>query len=77
MNVIKVFQEIRKIMYNFQEKRYTQHNILMTWRKFYDLKELVNESVQEYYKRFKFQVKVVKSVGGTFGPDDALILDAG
>ena len=62
-------------MFNFQEKRYTQHNILMTWRNFYDLKQLVNESVQEYYERFKLQVKVFESLGGTFGLDKALLLD--
>ena len=31
LDVIKLFKEIWKIMYNFQEKRYTQQNVLMTW----------------------------------------------
>ena len=50
LDVIKLFVEIRKIMFNFQEKRYTQHNVLMTWRKFYDLKQTAEDSVQEYYE---------------------------
>ena len=67
MDVILLLKEIRKIMYNYQDKRYVQHNMLMTWKKFYDLKQQPNELVQEYYKRFKLQVKVVESVGGSFG----------
>ena len=77
LDVIKLFQEIWKFMFNFQEKRYTQHNVLMTWKKFYEMKQQPEESVQEYYERFKLQVKVVESVGGSFGKDDALLSDAG
>ena len=77
MDVMKLFEEIRTIMYNFQEKTYAQHYILLTWKKFYDLKQQTEESVQDYYKRFKLQVKVVESVGGTFGLDKALLSNAG
>ena len=64
-------------MYNYQEKRYVHHNMMMTWKKFYDLKQLPNETVQEYYEKFKLQVKVVESVGGSFGRDEQLLVDAG
>ena len=77
MDVIALLEAIRKIIYNFQDKRYVQHNMLMTWKKFYDLKQQPHESVQEHYERFKLQVKVVESVGGSFGRDDQLLLDAG
>ena len=77
MDVILLLKEIRKIMYNYQDKRYVQHSMLMTWKKFYDLKQQPNESVQEYYERFKLQVKVVESVGGSFGRDDMLLTDVG
>ena len=77
LDVIKLFQEIWKFMFNFQEKRYTQHNVLMTWKKFYEMKQQPEESVQEYYEWFKLQVKVVESIGGSFGRDDALLSNAG
>ena len=77
MDVLLLLKEIRKIMYNFQDKRYVQHNMLMTWNKFYGLKQQPNETVQEYYDRFKLQVKVVESVGGSFGRDDQLLSNAG
>ena len=77
MDVITLLEQIRKIMYNYQEKRYVHHNMLMTWRKFYELKQLPHESVQEYYERFKLQVKVLESVGGSLGRDEQLLVDAG
>ena len=46
MNVLKLLEEIRKIMFNFQDKRYVYHNIYMTWKWFYDIKQLPNETVQ-------------------------------
>ena len=67
MDSLKLLDEIRKIMDNFQEKRYTPHNILMTWLKFFDLKQQLNETVLEYYERFKLHTKVVESMGGSFG----------
>ena len=77
MKVILLLQEIRKTMCNFQDKRYVQHNMLMMWKKCYDLKQQPNELVQEHCKRFKLQVKVVESVRGSFGRDDQLLTDVG
>ena len=48
----------------------------MMWKKFYDLKQQTEGSLQDYYKRFKLQVKVVESVVGTFGLDEALLSNA-
>ena len=50
--------------------------MMMMWKKFYDLKQQPNETAQEHYKQFKSQVKVVESVGGTFGVDHQLLIDA-
>ena len=74
---LKLLDEVRKIMYNFQEKRYTPHHILMTWLKFFDLKQQPNKTVLEYYERFKLHTKVVESVGGSFGRNDQMLKDAG
>ena len=48
MDPLKLLDEIRKVMYNFQEKRYTPHNILMTWIKFFELRQQPDELVLEY-----------------------------
>ena len=77
MDPLKLLDEIRKVMYNFQEKRYTPHNILMTWIKFFELRQQPNETVLEYYERFKLNTKVVESVGGSFGRDEGMLKDAG
>ena len=77
MDVLKLLEEIRKIMYNYQDQRYGQHNVLMAWNKFYDLKQQPHESVLAYYERFKLQVKVLESVGANIGRDDLLLIDSG
>ena len=34
LDALKLLKEIKKIVYNFEEKRYKQHNMYMAWRKF-------------------------------------------
>ena len=41
------------------------------------MKQENGESVQEWYERFKLQIKVIESVGGSFGHDFSLLEDAG
>ena len=48
----------------------------MAWRKFYEMRQKPDETVQEWYDRFQLQVKVVESVGGSFGRDTVLLADA-
>ena len=43
----------------------------------WNLKQQLNKSVQEHYERFQLQVKVVESVGGSFGCDGQLLTNVG
>ena len=67
LDALKLLEEIKKIVFNFEEKRYKQHNMYMAWQKFYDLRQKPDETVHDWYERFRLQVKVVESVGGCFG----------
>ena len=75
MDVIKLLEEIRKIVYNFQAKRYTPHNMFIALKKFVEIRQIHDETVQEWYEIFKLQVKVFESVGGSIGKHRVLLSD--
>ena len=77
MDVIKLFEEIKKIVYNFQAKRYTPHNMFIALKKFIDIRQMYDETVQEWYERFKLQVKVFESVGRSIGRHRVLLGEEG
>ncbi len=56
LKVLDLLEEMRKITYNFEERRYTQHNMFMAWKKFYDMKQEPEETDQEWYDRFNRQI---------------------
>jgi hypothetical protein len=72
-NGIKLLKCIKTIMYKYQTHQALAKSIHDAKRRFYLLSQGKYQSPQAYLEQFTNTIKVVEYLGGTLGPDPAIV----
>ena len=72
---LKLLQEIRSSVYQFETQAYIHESMLKTKEDLYRMKQKEDESTNDYRKRFREQLEMIRHYQGSFGDDIGLIRD--
>ena len=72
---LKLLQEIRSSVYQFETQAYIHESMLKTKEDLYRMKQKEDESTNDYRKRFREQLEMIRHYQGSFRDDIGLIRD--